>query len=90
VKHPRPIGSAATKYAFSVYLHPVNTGQKKENDTMTTITKAAFGLVLILATASGALAAGHKSTEQRSAPRETYPVVNDAVHVPFPQLESGN
>jgi hypothetical protein len=35
---------------------------KTENDTMTTMTKAAVGLALILATASGALAAGHKNT----------------------------
>ena len=58
---------------------------------MTTMTKAAFGLALILATASGALAAGHKSTEQRSAPvaHETYPLVNDAIRVPFPQ-QGGN
>jgi hypothetical protein len=58
---------------------------------MTTMTKAAFGLALILATASGALAAGHKSTHQSSAPiaSQTYPVIDDAVHVPFPQ-QGGN
>jgi hypothetical protein len=57
---------------------------------MITIKKAAFGLALIVATVSGALAAGHKRT-QSSPPiaHQTYPVVNDAVHVAFPQ-QGGN
>jgi hypothetical protein len=64
---------------------------KKENNTMTTMTKAAFGFALILATASGALAAGHKSTEQSSASvtHQAYPLVEDAIRVPFPQ-QGGN
>jgi hypothetical protein len=58
---------------------------------MSTMTKAAFGLALILATASGALAAGPKSTQQSSASvtHQAYPLVEDAVHVPFPQ-QGGN
>jgi hypothetical protein len=56
---------------------------------MTTITKAAFGLALILASASGALAAGHRSTEHASAPIARQALVNDATHVAFPQQGNG-
>jgi hypothetical protein len=70
----------------------VNASQKRRM-IMTTTTKAALGLAIILATASGGLAAtrGHKSTQQSSAPiaRQAYPVVDDAVHVAFPQ-QGGN
>jgi hypothetical protein len=73
-----------------VYIRSIPV--KRENVTMTTMTKTVFGLALVLATASGALAAthGHKNTQPTaSVERQAYPVVDDAVHVPFPQ-QGGN